>query len=1229
MRTGKLTLLMVMLLTVFMAQAQSTCVDWNGYVNYKNTGGTGYYTLQNGLEENAAQTYRYSGPGKINQVRVYGNYPGIVTGGVPLRVSIYNVDVNGRPTTTLQYADVVWWWYNNPAGYITVSFGAGVDVSSNFAVGVSIRQAFPFGNTFQVRYTGNGEGQGEDLASLSGTSTGGNWASAMSEFSKDGDFYLVPQMANYNLPSFEIASQCVSAATPIAFTNTTQMTKDSMFNRIGLAGYSGSNKYYTWDFGDGSATTNSVSPTHSYATPGAYTVTLTSKIDGWNGVCSETYFMNISVGLALIDSIITQVSCNGGNNGSVKAKASGGATPYSYSIDGATYQSSNIFSGLTAGNYTLYVKDALGCSSSVAFTITQPAPIVFGAPQTTNASCGNANGQILVSATGGTGQIKYRRGNTGSFQNSGLFTGLAAGSYLITARDANNCTATILVTINDQGGPTLTVVSYTNISCFGGNDGTIVLSGSGGTGALQYSIDGGVSYQSTSSYNNLAAGSYGVLVKDAAGCKSGTTVVLTQPSQLRITASTLPVTCNGGSDGQVNVVYAIGGIGSLSYSVNGTNYQSGTNFQGLTAGTYTVYVRDVAGCTATTSVTVTQPAAVTATVTSDNPDCSYSYDGSISVTGAGGSGSYSYSLNGLNYQPYGVFLNLPGGNYTVYVRDSKGCIYTTTRTLTAPTEVTGTVLTTNSTCGNNNGSILTTASGGSGSGYEYSIDGINFNTSGAFNNLSSGTYYVIIKDGAGCVKVVSGVIYDSNGPVIASTSHTNVACNGGSDGSITVNTVTGGTGVLQYGLNGSYWQTSTSFSGLSAGNYTVMVKDANGCIGFTNVILTEPAAFVINTTVQDLTCNGENTGKVTVSAIGGAGTLAYSINEGLSYQSSNIFNNLYAGIYNIRVRDAAGCIGSKSITVTEPTMITVVTGVLNVTCHGQGNGVISVLSSGGTGVKTYSLNGTTYQTAGTFTNLSGGNYTIYVKDAANCVVSKNITVTEPSAMNLSVVVSDVSCAGGNDGVINLSVAGGAGGYEFNWSGGSAAEDLFNLYAGSYTVTVSDANGCTISSPFVVSQPALPLIINGTVTGSTNNDGEIDITVTGGTSPYTFHWSNGELVEDIAGLSPGTYTIEVTDNKGCATSNIFTVPNLTGIITLADGKNVALYPNPANHVTIVEVNGAEMKRLEVLNMLGQTVFMSNTQTAKVEINTSDLQEGAYIVKLLVNNTIVTKQLQVIH
>jgi len=671
-----------------------------------------------------------------------------------------------------------------------------------------------------------------------------------------------------------------------------------------------------------------------------------------------------------------------------------------------------------------------------------------------------------------------------------------------------------------------------------------------GSGILKYSIDGGKTYQTSGSFIGVPAGTYSAMVKDAAGCTQATTIVIAQPSALSITAATIAEACNGGNDGQVNVTSAIGGTGAFSYSLGGTVYQSGTNFQNLTAGTYTVYVKDAAGCTGTTTASVTQPAAITATVTPTNASCNGSYDGSITIVPSGGTGIYHYSISsGSDAQNTGVFSELPAGTYTVTVNDANNCSYTTTATVNQPAVITATVSTTSSTCGNNNGGLLADAAGGSGSGYQYSIDNVTFNGTGSFTNLASGNYFVIAKDGSGCLNTFPATITDANGPVISAATHTNVSCNNGEDGSITVALVTGGTGTLHYSINGTDWQTGKVFNYLSAGIYTVTVKDANGCTGTIIDTLTQPNAFVINTTVTDLTCNGDNTGAVTVLASGGAGTLAYSVNGGVSYQSSDMFNSLAAGSYTVFVRDAAGCIGSGQFAVTQPSAINPGYSVLNVSCHGDKNGSIQLFASGGTGTYKYSINGTTYQSSNLFSSLAGGSYTGYVKDANNCISTVSVIVTEPAVLAVTPTVGDVSCSGGNNGFVTISVNGGTTPYDYSWSNEAETQNIFNLVDGNYSVKVTDNNGCTVTATYTVTQPASPIVVNGTVTNASTNvstDGGISLSVTGGANSYTYSWSNGATTENLTGVKAGTYTVTVTDNNGCISTMSFSIGFTTGI-----------------------------------------------------------------------------------
>lgn len=1219
MRKLKITLLILACMSgLSRLSAQKVLNDWNGYVASKNTGGTGYINLVAGYEEKAAQTYHYSGPGRVSAVMIKGDNPGLIFN-VPLRVSVFSVDSKGRPVSELAGADIDFRIFDTSR---TVNFSGGVNVSSSFAVVVAIRSTAFFGQTFQVRYTGNGEGKGQDLASLAGSSTGGNWTSAMSTFNKDGDFYLIPQMAHDISADFSASTYCATTSTSISFTNGSAFTRDSMFNRIYLAGYSGGVKAYAWDFGDGT-TSNALHPTKTYSAAGSYSVRLITSVVGWSATKTDTQTMKISVGLAAGYSNLVNLTCNSSADGRFTASATGGTSPYKYSVDGKNYQTATAFTGLSAGSYTLYVMDNLGCRATTTLSITEPRALAFTTLSTSSATCNNSDGAILAVGTGGTGALQYKL-NSGTAQSSGSFTGLAWGAYAVTVVDANTCSYTEKVVVGNTNSPTLNV-SYNNVSCFGGNDGSITLSSSGGTGAVQYSINGGTSFQSSGSFPNLTAGTYSVLVKDAAGCGRGEIVTITQPSKIDFSLSATSATCFGKSDGEISVNGAIGGLGKLSYSINGTNYQSSGVFRGLAAGNYTVYVRDVASCQVTKTISVGQPTDITSVKTVTNVRCNGEATGSILVTASGGTPDYWFSLNGRDFQATGAFPGVAAGSYSIIVKDKNSCFDTVSATVTQPSAITAVITSTNSTCGNSNGSMLVTGSGGTGRTYTYSMDGSNWVTSGLFSGKKSGTYVVAIKDSVGCIETVVGDIMDANGPVFGTISSTNVTCNGGSDGSITVNSVSGGTGTIEYSVDGVNWQTSNVLRNLKAGNYNVLIRDANGCRSESSAIsITQPGAITILKNVTNVNCFGTNNGSVTITASGGSGTLAYSIDGGRNWQSDRTFSNLYAGEYTVTVRDAGGCTNSLAFSISQPAPINTLLGILNISCHDAKDGELTITASGGKFPYTYSI-GNGYQSSNTFTGLSGGNYTYSVKDANGCIYSSNVFIYEPDELGINSISANVSCAGGNNGVINLTVSGGLPPYRYLWSNRAETEDIFNLAAGSYSVTVTDANGCTKNASFTLTQPSQPLVINGVVNNGSGSNGDIDITVTGGVPPYTFRWSNGKITEDVNSLSPGNYTVTVTDNNGCVATSTFTVAGAAGLSAQELDREIRLYPNPTSDKVTVSVNGHRIQFVGIVDGAGRTVYQSRINATSYEINTSALAPGIYQVQIQAEGTTAVKKL----
>jgi PKD repeat protein len=1227
----KITWMMTAILLSYLSvNAQSACNDLNGYVSSKNQNGISFQHLQLGAEEYAGQTYHLNGGAIISSVKIHGHYPGL-GGGVPLRVSICNVDANGRPTSVIKLMNTVWWKFNNTTGSIIVFFPrGGVYVNNDFAVTVQVLNDFPFGDAFDLKYTGDNEGLNEDLSSLAGISTGFNWASANQTFGKDGDYYLIPEIKHFVYTNFNPSTRCAETNTSIQFQNTSLVNKDSMFNRIMLSSYEGPNYIYNWNFGDGSAVSHLENPTHTYTTSGTYTVTLTCTIDGWQGICSKSISKQISVGLQLTAQNINQVSCYGSNNGSVTLLASGGAQNYLYSKDGVTYQSGNTFNNLNAGQYTFYVKDILGCIKTTNVTIQQPAAIQFTTFNSTNASCGNADGSIIVAANGGTSPYTYKL-NSGNYQSSGSFINLPIGVYMITAKDANQCTKTIPIAVNDLGGPQISAINSTNISCFASNDGSISISTTGGTGNVMYSIDGGTNYQSSTVFQQLTAGVYHVIVKDAAQCTDISTIALQQPNKLYMNIETVPTKCNGSADGEIKVTASSGGIGSHRYSLNGVYYQSDKNFTGLQAGTYVVYLKDIANCLLTDTVTINEPMALNLFSTTVPVTCNGGSNGIINSFGDGGIGEFQYSINNANFQYNNQFSNLNAGSYTVTIRDENLCLHTDTILVEEPSLITAVVSTTNSSCGNSNGGLIVTASGGEGS-YTYSLDGNNYNSTGIFNPLSSGTYYISVKDVQQCEIITSGTIRDSDGPVIVNVSSTDATCNGAKNASISVIEVNGGSGILRYSINGHNWQTGHDFYNLNAGTYTVMVKDGLGCISSQAITLTQPNAFVINPIVTDANCYGAN-GSVTIAAAGGSGVLAYSVTEGYIFQSSNVFN-LTAGTYQVIVKDAANCSSYKEFTINQPNDIRISTAVLNATCHGDNNGAIIAHAGGGSGLLQYSLNGINYTTSNAFTNLPGGiTYILYVKDALNCVRTSSVFVYQPNVLLVESTIADVTCAGGNNGAINLSVSGGMLPYQYNWSNGQHTQGIFNLTEGNYSVTVNDFNGCSEQLNFSIDQPQNPLIVNAISNNSSGGaiaDGSIDITVTGGVAPYTYLWSNGSTTEDITNLLPGAYLITITDVNGCITSATFMVNSPVGISTTNSTTNqLKVYPNPANQYITIELGNQQFDKIELINVLGQVVYFTTEKENKLNITTSNLENGMYFFKFMNKNEIITKKINIQH
>jgi gliding motility-associated-like protein len=384
------------------------------------------------------------------------------------------------------------------------------------------------------------------------------------------------------------------------------------------------------------------------------------------------------------------------------------------------------------------------------------------------------------------------------------------------------------------------------------------------------------------------------------------------------------------------------------------------------------------------------------------------------------------------------------------------------------------------------------------------------------------------------------------------TSQVNVSCFGGSTGTATA-IPAGGTGVYTYSWNTIPVQTSITATSLAAGTYIVTVSDGSGCTAAASVIITQPATALTGAIASqsDVTTPGGNDGSVTVAGSGGISPYQYKLGAG-AYQASGTFGTLSAGSYTITVQDINLCTFDVTVTIIQPsfTLSGSISSQTNVACFGNPTGSVTVAGSGGIAPYEYSLNAGAYQASGTFGSLTAGTYSVTVRDAVLNTFDVSVTITQPGSSLGGTITSqsDVLCFGNNTGSVTVAGSGGTSPYQYKLGSGSyqASGTFGTLTAGSYTVTVQDANLCTFDVAVNIIQPVAALGLNNVTTagvscfGSTN--GSIVAAATGGTAPYSYSLNGGtsQISGTFNSLAPATYTISVIDANLCTTSVSATV-----------------------------------------------------------------------------------------
>ena len=489
-----------------------------------------------------------------------------------------------------------------------------------------------------------------------------------------------------------------------------------------------------------------------------------------------------------------------------------------------------------------------------------------------------------------------------------------------------------------------------------------------------------------------------------------------------------------------------------------------------------------------------------------------------------------YIVSGSGPGPY-LLTGIPNNSYTISLNVTEnGCtsqLYTQQVVFPSPLSISFNIE--NATCGNNNGSATANVNGGIPPYSYYWSNGVTTNTN---PNLSAGTYYVTVIDNNGCTKASNVIITNTDAPNINVSVLENVTCYGGNNGKAMF--TASGEGLLTY-----YWSNGVSGQGygnifsyqdtLSAGTYFITVIDQNGCQSIASLTITQPAPITISYEVNNVTCYGLNNGSIILDVQGGTPPYQYHWQHG---SSTPIQTQLYAGLYYVTVTDNHNCTSSQIIQLNQPDSISFNAIINDVTCAGLNNGEIFIQVSGGTPPYHYLWN--TGDTTASLHNLSVGTYTLNVIDANNCSYAYSATINQPLPINVDYIIENVKCFGESTGNIFIEVSGGNSPYSFYWSNNQNTQNLTNVPAGNYYLTITDLNNCTHTSNFIIEQPN-PLVVTASSNPTTcygYNDGSVYVTMSGGIPPYQILWNTGDTSDFVNNIPAGVYFVTITDHNNC-------------------------------------------------------------------------------------------------
>ena len=919
----------------------------------------------------------------------------------------------------------------------------------------------------------------------------------------------------------------------------------------------------------------------------------------------------------LKDSVtVTQPTCLN-PSGSATVHVTGGTGIYSYSWSNSKVNASTN-TGLAAGTYTVKTTDdSTACTVTTTITVSAaPSAPIADIQAETDVACYNGNtGNSAVAAVQGTPPYTYLWSNSAG--TSSIINNVGAGTYSVTVTDAKGCTGVTSIVINQPSSPITTSLSTTNATagCNGGISATVA----GGTSPYMFhwsndSLTG-------PSDNGLCPSTYTLTVTDANGCTMIQTAKIdtgsvSNPcanSTLMVATTAINATsgCNGGA-----TATATGGYAPYSYIWSTANQSTSSALTGLCAGTYSLTVTDSKGCTKVSSVMVVID--TTKSTTCSNPPtvaiqsvtntlCFGSNTGSAVIMAQGGTPPYSYSWSPIGGNT-STLSNASAGTYTVSVIDSKGCSANTSVSISQSAMIAISLSTTNATSGCNGGITATVAGGTSPYLFHWSNDSL---TGPSDNGLCPSTYTLTVTDANGCssssnFSITSTTDTTKSNPcanstllITTNTMNPTSGCNGG----ITA-TVTGGKSPYVYHWNNDSISTPSQ-NKLCPGTYTLTVTDANGCNAIATAALMKDSVntssnpcnnnpIKLNAQVTNVTTATVCNGAITDSVMGGYPPFKFIWSNGASTPQ---ISNLCMGAYSVQVIDSKGCTSSQNFGVLSNDTSACANSTLaisfNTVSSAQGacNGSLKAMITGG--FPPYIMHWNTQASTASLIDVCPGSYTLNVLDSKGCLKTQTVTVDTGGVnpcIKTTIVTTSTATATTNlltcNGNASVQVTGGAAPYRFNWNNGTTSSNAGNLCVGTYSVTITDNNGCVGNTTLTVnakdsSSTAVNTCATLAVTISASSSvatcvGTASAIATGGTAPYKYNWSNYYNIPNQTNLCPGNYVVTVVDANGCvaeANANIAlttsaVIPPLKAFVNITD----ATTPGNCDGTAEVSVSG---------------------------------------------------------